>query len=163
MPTVVFANTLESPEFAAVVLALNRNGEWAMLADPPLSSVQRTFALHRAAVPTAKLRLPFCPRQEAVGDHWSVYESYVLFRPRSEGYRVAIHYPIALKHVADVGARLDVNGHVKAMREDDLESFGHVRQYAVYVGVRENQARNVIAVGTKTAVRTPLEAHGNFE
>lgn len=69
MPTVVFANTLESPEFAAVVLALNRNGEWAMLADPPLSSVQRTFTLHGTTVPSAKFRLPFCPGQETVGDH----------------------------------------------------------------------------------------------
>jgi hypothetical protein len=48
----VSANLLESPKLALVV-ALYGDGKRSVRTDPPFSGVQRTFAIHRAAMPSS--------------------------------------------------------------------------------------------------------------
>lgn len=107
---------LDRPEITPTII-VNRDGERAMLADPPFGGVQLALTFKRGAAPATKLGFPFLPRKSWLADHWSVAGSDVLFRAGSE---CRWHNPLVFKSFPNAGEGAYINATVEAVRQDRL-------------------------------------------
>jgi len=133
MPAFCMANALQRPELAPVILALARDGEWTIPADPPFGGVEPTLAFHWVTTPAPKLGFPLPSGQEPVRDQELVRVDDVFFRSRNEP--LWRHYPVFLKGSTDVLQRLNVNVRVEAMRQDDLQGLCHIGKNTIDIRV----------------------------
>ena len=101
------------------------------------------------------------PGKETSGEEESMHccEIFSGFRNRSAWVQDAV----IAGRFANISEGLDVDPTIRSVRENDTQSLDHVLTDSVGTGVREDEARDIVAPGSQSAIGTLLEKGGHFE